>query len=74
MMLKEWVGRVPEKGSNLGEYQKRVIEFGQVPEKGLGEYRKSDRIWANTRRIRASIGKVIESRQVPEGSGRVPKK
>ena len=65
-----------EKSSNLCKYQKNpgeyrksdriwastrnVIEFGQVPEKGLSDYRKSDSIWASTRRIRASTGKLIE--------------
>ena len=51
-----------------------MIESGQVPEKGLGEYRNSDRIWASTRRIRASTEKVIELGQVAEESGQVPKK
>ena len=51
-----------------------MIEFGQVLEKGLGEYRKSDNILESTRRIRANTIRVIESEQVSEESGRVPKK
>ena len=51
-----------------------MIESGQVLEKGLGEYRNSDRIWASTRRIQASTGKVIELGQVTEESEKVSEK
>ena len=51
-----------------------MIETGQVPDKGPGEYQNSDRIWASTRRLRASTGKVIEFRQGPEESWQVPEK
>ena len=52
-----------------------MIEFRQVPEKGLNEYRKIVRIWASTREgVRASTGIVIESGQVLEkGSGKCRK-
>ena len=48
-----------------------MIKSRQVPEK---EYQNRDRIWASTKNIRASTGKVIESGQVPEESWKIQEK
>ena len=98
--------QILEKGSNLGKYHRkiqastgRVMNLGKYQRRVWGEYRKSDQIWASTRRIQASsekvieygiviekglnlgkyqqrvrvsIGRVIESGQVPKEFGRVP--
>ena len=60
-------GKILEKGSNLGKYHRkvqastgRVMNLGKYQRREWGEYRKSDRIWACTRRIQASTEKVIE--------------
>ena len=45
-------GQVPKK--SLGKYQKNLGKYQKNP----GEYQKNDRTWA-------SVGKVIEPRQVP---------
>ena len=61
-MPKKGVGRALEKGTNQHEYEKRVIESGQVPNKGsnLGKYQ---------RRVQAITERVIESGKVPEEFG-----